>query len=220
MNHFFIALAGLSIVVHTPAGQAAVVSRDWKANGDGLLTYDAVNRREWLDLTETRLINYAGRLIEERFQSFLVELQPGGQFDGFSLAEFDDLTALATSAGINTQSLDDYLTNEMPTRALMHLVGVSLVGDFGDREQSYGVVEGQVPSGPVIRQAIGLLTADSISGPNGQAGVVLTSPGDRAVPANTGVWLYRLVPEPSGACLFGLGIIIARFIKITSRKRG
>ena len=29
---------------------AAVFERDWKTPGDGLLTYDDVNRREWLDL--------------------------------------------------------------------------------------------------------------------------------------------------------------------------
>ena len=48
----------LSIVLSLFAinnSSAEVFERDWKTPGDGLLTYDDVNRQEWLDLTETQL---------------------------------------------------------------------------------------------------------------------------------------------------------------------
>ena len=37
---------------------AAVIERDWQTPGDGLLTFDTVNQREWLDLSETLLSIY------------------------------------------------------------------------------------------------------------------------------------------------------------------
>jgi hypothetical protein len=49
-------LAFATLFLWTP-GQllAGVFSRDWKTPGDGLLTYDDVNQREWLDLSVSRL---------------------------------------------------------------------------------------------------------------------------------------------------------------------
>jgi len=49
----------------------AVISRDWKTPGDGLLTYDTVSGREWLDLTYTiEEFPIAIRDPEPRFLSF------------------------------------------------------------------------------------------------------------------------------------------------------
>jgi hypothetical protein len=48
--------AYLVLSVAATQAEAAVFERDWKAPGDGLLTYDDVNQRVWLDLSETDLV--------------------------------------------------------------------------------------------------------------------------------------------------------------------
>jgi hypothetical protein len=47
--------AYLVLTIAATQAEAAVFERDWKTPGDGLLTYDDVNRRVWLDLSETLL---------------------------------------------------------------------------------------------------------------------------------------------------------------------
>ena len=99
---------------------AAVFERDWKASGDGLLTYDDVNRREWLDLSESLLSHFAGPQLDNA----LAEIRPGGLFDGFTWATKADVTALSQSAGIDTSSFD-YSTNHVATSRLIELLGAN-----------------------------------------------------------------------------------------------
>jgi len=51
-------LAALLALSCAPASQAAVFERDWKEPGDGLLTYDDVNQREWLDVPLSLLVHF------------------------------------------------------------------------------------------------------------------------------------------------------------------
>ena len=51
MTHILKLAAALALVLAAVQSQAAVFERDWLAPGDGLLTYDDVNKREWLDLS-------------------------------------------------------------------------------------------------------------------------------------------------------------------------
>jgi hypothetical protein len=95
---FVIALA----VTPLDAAKAAVFERDWKTPGDGLLTYDDVSQREWLDLPVSLLDQFPGMTIEDRYQSAILEIAPGGLFDGFAVANRTDIVSLATSAGIDT----------------------------------------------------------------------------------------------------------------------
>ncbi|MCA9232407.1 MAG: hypothetical protein KDA57_17290 [Planctomycetales bacterium] len=74
--------------------RAAVIESDFLAPGDGLLTYDDVHHREWLDLTQTSL-------------NSLIVIQtamlPGGLYEGFSFATLKDVEELALSAGVPWQ---------------------------------------------------------------------------------------------------------------------
>ena len=79
---------------------AAVFERDWKTPGDGLLTYDDVNQREWLDLTETQLFRFPGGSLEEQHQAVLAELGPNGQFTGFVASTRDNVFGLANPRGL------------------------------------------------------------------------------------------------------------------------
>jgi hypothetical protein len=196
-------------------GRTAVISHDWKIPGDGLLTYDDVNQREWLDLTQSRLAQFPGATVKERYQSLLPELSAGRQFDGFFAANSADVSALATSAGIDLTNFGDFGHNEGPTTFLMNLVGVSV--SF-DNVQSYGLLNEMGMVGPIIFQTSGILSVSPDSGPNGRAGLILGMLGDLAVPGNTGAWLYRAVPEVASGYLAALGLSVTYVIRRLLRR--
>lgn len=66
--------------------EADLVSRDLYEPGDGLLTYDELNQREWLDFTET------GKYANE--EDFLTAISPGGELEDFHFARQEDLLGL------------------------------------------------------------------------------------------------------------------------------
>jgi hypothetical protein len=195
---FLFWLASAAALVLSPfATQAAVFSHDWKTPGDGLLTYDDLNQREWLDLTVTRLAPYPGITFEEKYQALLSELASTGSLDGFNIAQKSDLTALAISAGINVASLDDFAHNSSPAIQLMELVGISVHFANTSFIQSFGALdEVEIINDRTIR-SLGIIGSAAQSGANGQAGLLFAIPGDLAEPATTGVWLFRPIPEPS-----------------------
>lgn len=84
------ALATLSLDL-TPSLNAAVMERDFLATGDGLLTYDDVNQREWLDLSETE---------DMTPEELSVALSENGLLRGFRVATLGDVEGLAESAGV------------------------------------------------------------------------------------------------------------------------
>jgi hypothetical protein len=104
--------------VGSQAVPAAVLSRDWKMPGDGLLTYDDVNQREWLDLSETLLTDqFPGSdpspLIarEMRYQFVVSQTASGGLFEGFSVAKSTDVIQFAQSAGRKRGRSSFFLTS-------------------------------------------------------------------------------------------------------------
>src|SRR5688500_17581151 len=85
--------------------EAAVISRDWKTPGDGLLTFDTVNQREWLDLSQTILNSqFPGTNREARFSYVVSQTSAGGLFQGFAVAKSQDVRNLAASAGIDVST--------------------------------------------------------------------------------------------------------------------
>ena len=91
---------------------AAIFERDLLTPGDGLLTFDDVNKREWLDLSESLLEQFPGDNLEENYQSVVTETGVRGIFEGFSVAKGDDAEALAISAGIDICLIDPCAANE------------------------------------------------------------------------------------------------------------
>jgi hypothetical protein len=195
---------------------AAVISRDWKTPGDGLLTYDDVNQREWLDLTESRIASFPGTTFQQRIENAVAELQPGGKFESFKQAKTLDLRAFSSSAGIDIDSLD-FAKNQSPTTILIDLVGAS-VRNVG-LVQSYGFLDEPAMIGSLPN--VGMLSVDPDTATTGRAGLYFGIPGDLATSANTGLWLYRVVPEPqSGTCLsilVALELLMCR--ALTKRQR-
>lgn len=203
----------IAVALLASASHAAVIERDWLAPGDGLLTYDNVNQREWLDVPESLLSQFApDQSLVVALDIALMELEPGGRFEDFTWATQADVFALAESAGIDT-STDDFATNEQTTRELIDFLGPTLVLSPNDPLRSiatYGVVqatEGESESAPyiIITRTPSALAA-GIGSFNSFIGV--DSPS-----TFTGLFLYRQVPEPSSYLLVVLSVIVLVFVR-------
>ncbi len=216
-NRLLLLIAALLAETVSGSALAAVTSRDWKTPGDGLLTYDDVNRREWLDLSVTSLRQFPGANREAQLQYVLNQKLPGGTFEGFTFAKPADIDALALSARIATAILD-FAVNEAPTRALTNLLGVTIPLD-PDRFYSMGFLDeiSAPPVGPPRRKA-GVFFVDAFSGANGQAGLIISDSIDGLADSRNGVMLFRSVSEPSPmllAALSPLSFFVGRRVAIT-----
>lgn len=79
------ACAGILSAVPPQQAEAALVSVDWLAAGDGLLVRDTTTRLEWLKLTETAGLTYA---------QVSGQLGAGGSFEGLRYATNAEVVAL------------------------------------------------------------------------------------------------------------------------------
>ncbi len=187
-----------------PDIEAAVSARDWKVQGDGLLTYDDVNQREWLDLSVSSLAQFPAPKIENA----LAEISANGLFAGFTFAKRNDVLALAVSAGIDPTT-DSFAKNASPVQSLIELL--SPTPPFtGAILHSIGFVD-EIPAPPfppVYESAD--FRFDPGSGPEGRASVSIYAGNDLAGFA-AGLMLYRVVPEPSGLVLVTLILLTAAF---------
>ena len=111
-RHWIICTVGAaSAFVVSGVAHGGVSERDWKTTGDGLLTYDDINQREWLDLTQSIVLDIGqtdsvGNFSFHYQRDVLDELESGGRFEGFQAASFPDVIVLAGSAGIDTNTTD------------------------------------------------------------------------------------------------------------------
>lgn len=183
------------------AAQAGVSERDWKTPGDGLLTYDDINQREWLDVPVTLLEQYPGS-VSERYDAVTGATEPGGEFFGFSTAALADLVALAESAGVDTTSTG-LSVNGDATNELISLLEPTFIS-VGGVKIIYGYLQ-EFPDAARILVATdtwaGLFSDNSGIDPAG-------------ISSTHGVWLYRdVVPEPTFMTLllavagFSLGVV-------------
>ena len=189
----------------TRSSTAAILSRDFLNSGDGLLTYDSLNEREWLDITET-----AGQSID----SIMTSLVPGGTLAEFSIASPEDIFALVESAGYD-RSLPNHKNQFLAGNHLIDLLGESLridtefrvsfdyppdvftwrISDGLVRDESSGHTvpiavntSGHLPTGVILFQP----DIRSYVGPSQPYPLMLDDSQFR------GVWLYRqAVPEPA-----------------------
>lgn len=199
--------------------RGGIVEHDFRVPGDGLLTYDEIQNREWLDLTET--FGWHLPTLQEA-------LSPGGSLHGFKLAMMADLEGLASAAGVSWIPPWQFPGVEgSESNRLIELVG--FIPDQADDSPGiptnippgtdYGDIV-YLPSGPFgpLVGSMGFV-ADEDGEVSGMAVVVIGSgdlvPGQVSFPlsyqssggifayefeldSNIGpYWLYRNVPEPS-----------------------
>ncbi|QDT70151.1 hypothetical protein MalM25_30960 [Planctomycetes bacterium MalM25] len=203
----------LSLYLNCPA-TAGVVSRDLFEPGDGLLTYDDVNQREWLDFSVTE---------SESDNTVLSRLGRDGDLSGFQWATNSDVHSFATglnapweliSGGTNNLQIvfasvsalplaeysgDHELLAAIGATAVVDLVGNSFLLSYGrtafdgtvdglDRRSVALAGRGLVEDG---RKLFSFLLIDRVS--------IAASP----TPIS-GYWLYRdaaPIPEPTTAWL-------------------
>jgi hypothetical protein len=196
---------------------AAVIERDWKLPGDGLLSIDNVNQREWLDLSQTLLSDqFPGTGVnslvvrEVRYQYVVSQTAPGGLFAGFSVAKPADVIALAQSAGIDT-STDSFSINSGPVSVLQQLLGITLERPDTNK-YSIGMLDDLgTLSYPFRLGATFQLTNRAeliVSDPT----VLLQSDGPHSV------MLFRQIPEPSALAISVSSLINLQLI-VRHRRR-
>ncbi len=213
-----LALASLTALATVPAN-AQVQSVDLSAPGDGLLTRDTVNNREWLDLTQTRGLSINAARAATR---------PGGAYAGFRIARLNELVdfyaqavgPVAVESNGNTPIFDFTDDERVAQRNFVNLIGVTFSMDFSTSFDPIGI----------RNDAIGLLRTSAGTGdPRLVAGGLFfyfENPGNPSYSwfndgftssrdygdSNTGVFLVRNiggVPEPTTWAMMigGFGLI-------------
>jgi hypothetical protein len=223
-THRLIALAifALVLALSPRTAPAAVMERDWLAPGDGLLTFDNINNREWLDISVTLLEQFPGSTLEERYQAVVAETAGGGLFEGFRVAGEVDVIALANSAGVDTTKTD-YTTNGGSVDELIRLFGMP-VKLFGDElVASYAFVDAYADRPTPVRAAMIFVSLPPPLEPPpfppiGTA-FVNVGRGDGIGASTTGVGLLRAaVPEPAATRILAVSVVMLSAVCV-ARKR-
>ena len=91
MKYWKLASIATALTLSTSVN-AEIISVDWQAAGDNLITRDTVSGLNWLDLTETNNMS---------FHQVVTELSVSGQFYGFRYATSAEVVTLWDNFGIN-----------------------------------------------------------------------------------------------------------------------
>ncbi|MEO0530943.1 MAG: hypothetical protein AAF266_10275, partial [Planctomycetota bacterium] len=121
----------LALLLATQLANAGVVSRDLFEPGDGLLTYDDVNQRKWLDFTVT-----AGLTSD----ALLAALENDLTLQGFQVAASSDVNNLFRSGSGPAPSIDvpPYYTNSGdPVSDSMLPNWLALLGHVSSETESF-----------------------------------------------------------------------------------
>ena len=206
MNRILVCLSAMLLISlsFVASAGAAVFERDWKTPGDGLLTFDDVNQREWLDLSVSRLNQFP----EPRLENAIIEIAPGGLFEGFTWANRDDIRAFAASGGINI-STSSIAVNQSPTTQVISLLGSTFERDTPTFiRRSVGFID-ETQMEPSLQRQVGALFRININPATseGFASLSFSSSDDSLDDDSTGLMLYRTIPEPSSTVLAVVGVL-------------
>ena len=177
----------LALLAAASAAKAELIERDWLAPGDGLLTYNPATGREWLDVTQTFLQPY-GDTIDGAVAIAKLDLEPGGRFEGFTLAGRAEVIELGEALGFIDSFPESGDTGD-ELRALLNLLdvrgeeilGEQLGGPILDGEPGgiYGVIDEVAPlvrPGQTVNMTAHVsVGAASTASPSGGGGVVFTN---------------------------------------------
>ncbi len=225
MRTLLIALL-LPLLVQLPAN-AAIFERDFLQPGDGYLTYDDVNRREWLDLTFTTGMELDHVIAAREYESF----------SNFRFATMADIEDFADSAGVvwldrgestqtdqsheNAVALHRMLGNVFSLRVDFS-AGSSHENTFIERLTSFGQVAAKIedatPSFDGTVASLELINAPSsgvvrlANRSNSASGGMTTDFSFRELGLASGdlgpFWLYReAIPEPATAMLTTISLL-------------
>lgn len=97
----------------------AFITVDWKVTGDNLILLDTNSGMEWLNLSQTRDLAYS---------TVLEESKNGGAFEGFRVAQLNDLVQLFNGFGLylsNPNVDSGYFLNEQDTDKLVNIINAT-----------------------------------------------------------------------------------------------
>ncbi len=207
-------VAALSLTANlVPSGgaAAAVVQADWLAAGDGLVTRDLDNGREWLDLTQTTGLTVA---------QAISQTGAGGRLAGWRYANMDELFAFygsavapVTPAFNGNTAVFGFTAPELASLTnFVDLIGVTF--PLGFRNDAIGLIGHSAAQAGQPNQAAGYFFYQ-LNGSGGYAwfneGYTLPTYSD----PNTGVFLIRdvsgvaAVPEPASWAMMITGFGLA-----------
>jgi len=195
-----IVISSLGLANNAAAG---VVSRDFQSVGDSLLTYDAVNQREWLDIMSTYGVSA---------ESLHGMLEVGGALNGFKIGSYEDVRLLLVAAGFDSSTIPG---NQ----------------NYDDAVEFVGIVSGLEATGGILHKLIYTSGRIQISAEHADiASVTVYAFGEPVIPGalnpplypsfgaginnfsstlpELGYWLYRdaAVPEPATSGLMAICI--------------
>jgi hypothetical protein len=120
----WIVAIAVPLLATSHGSRAAIIERDLYEPGDGLLTFDTVNRREWLDVTATG---------ELRFPAVEWLLAPGRPLEGFELASVTNVESLVDASGFNSTTKTVAQRGAIGD-AMMAMLGITIeyITEFGE----------------------------------------------------------------------------------------
>jgi len=204
MNRIVAVCTAVILLMLLSPASAAVFERDWMTEGDGLLTYDDVNRREWLDLSVSRLDQFP----QPRLENAIAEIAPGGLFDGFTFAKRKDVIRLAQSAGVDVMTMEPSI-NETSISGLIELLSITFQAQPSVR--SIGFIDELQETRQV--GADFFLSRGFNNGPFQMAGLDISASNDLLQLGSTGLMLFRVVPEPSTIWMLTLSLFFPMFAR-------
>ena len=214
----------LIVALSVPAASSAgLIERDLWGSGDGLITFDSVNRREWLDLPTT---------LDTTVSEVQIEMEPGGRFEGFQFATRDDVLQLADAAGVPLRDSNEIFAtpNARSAIELLDWMVYATGGALGDSKWTYGQVAFDPNTTPPALDDTNFYIFSTFrnspqyghpqSGGGGDFGYAYfdgpfwSSAGPVGGYGDLGpFWLYReAIPEPNSASLLAT-IFAALFLK-------
>jgi hypothetical protein len=208
----FLCLAGILALSHPGAATAALVSKDFLAPGDGLLTLDTDTNLEWLDLTQTLAQTY--NAVATGFGGYTTTY-------GFSIATTTQVSQLFTNGGLPMQDANFYASQFGPAVNFLSLFGCThTCGVNGEAAQGWLDFDPALP----VTASSAYVQLDNV-GATARAAVVFVPAAiinnkDHSL-ADSGVFLVRPseVPLPAALPLFASGLGVAGFVGWLRRRK-
>jgi len=194
--------SAVTTLVLSSSVNAAIISTDWNAAGDSLITHDTVSGLNWLDLTETNNISY---------NAVVSQLGAGGTYDGFRVATSAEVVALWANFGVDLSFGAATYTTGFADPAIDLAAGYvgNLMSAIDRRwNGALGRTSDSVVHGYVMY--IGAVS-DSTNGAMRSSYVVdrsqIIAVDQPAGSDHIGTYLVNAVPVPAAVWLFGSGLV-------------
>ncbi len=187
----FCATCAAAVMSSSATGQPLTES-DWQSVGDGLLTNDTLTGLQWLDWSVTDFRSY---------DDVSSELGPGGEFEGFRYATYDEVFELYQHAGV--VNIGDPIVVDPA-----NVPGNTVLRDLLGQTFSFG---GEAIYDRDSTSGTRWVTAFNFS--TGSSSMSLVEVPEALSVSSIGSALVR-VPAPGSAVVFGLGGLL-----VTRRRR-